>query len=163
MDLTSTSAVLGVLVAAAATSWSILEARAPLRKLERVSAILKDMQDDDPGKESLLFLQQDLARRINRAYRAPRRGWDVALAWFLRVCGGLLVSTAYLVLVLWASRFIPRAAAPTVAGDLWTWLVYGAVGVAMLGVASITLAVRERARTAWIQSHDSAETSGPKL
>lgn len=163
VNLTSLSAIFGVVVAAAATFWSIYEGRGPLKKLERVSAIVKDMTEDAQGRIELQVVQADLARRINFAYRAPRQLFEVVFAWFSRVGGGVFLGIAYLTFVLAAMHSLPRAMGFWSLSGLGGGILYAAIGLALILLAEAALLRRKRSRMSWIEKHGETETDAPTL
>jgi hypothetical protein len=164
MDLGGVSAFVGVCVAAVATIWTVYDGRAPLRRLERISNILKEVPAGSEAHNYLVFMQTDLARRINQNYRAPRKEVDAMMAWLLRVCGGLLSVSAYLAL----STSIGAAVLPSVDGESQTysvgsWVLFGMLGVLMLSLAAVALKRRRKERLLWISTHKADESHVTRL
>lgn len=163
MDIASVSALIATIAAAVATVWTVYEGRAPLRRLERISLIVKELPNGNDARRELEIVQTSLARRINHSYRAPRRLFELALAWLLRLCGGILVGSSYVWATATAGTYIPSPD-PGTSGASWgLWALYGGFGLVFLAVAALVLWSRQNSRLKWLTSHGPSATKRPEI
>lgn len=131
-----------------------------LRRLERISTVLKETPDDAAGRTHLEWLRDDLARRLNLQYRAPRDWWTLVAGWAIALTGLLVLLGAYVLLVVLTAVSIPKhESSATTVGDvqamLWAAM---AVGFAVFAVGTAMRFWRDRQRRKWAEKaapHDS--------
>jgi hypothetical protein len=166
MDWSVLATFAGVAVAAAGAAWAVVREQSVLRQLERVTAVLKDLPESSPAAPQLMFLQNSLARRLSRGYRAPKLYWEQYFGWF-----ALLLSIG-----MFASLV---ATAVRAALYSWTVMRMGAVAdVILVGILLLFIAVaflvgvrylrrRTRTRNDWLEADGSdlhqATAEGPQL
>ncbi|GAB2975867.1 hypothetical protein [Frigoribacterium salinisoli] len=77
--------IIGGILAGAAAVWAavytLVRERAPMRELERVTAVLKDTPKDALNRVDLEVVRDHLSLRINYGYRAPRGLGFLLLGW----------------------------------------------------------------------------------
>ncbi|MFJ3385608.1 MULTISPECIES: hypothetical protein [unclassified Curtobacterium] len=151
----------GVLVAAFGAAWAIVREQSPMRQLERVSAVLKDMPEGDSACESLEVVRRDLAKRINSAYRAPREWFFGIAAWAFRIGGWLVFVVAYGYAFLGLEALLPPTRDPRDYGAA-DWLELAAffgIFAAVAGLLATQLFhIRNRNRRKWLDEHHANAT-----
>jgi hypothetical protein len=77
--------IIGGILAGGAAVWAavytLVRERAPMRELERVTAVLKDTPKDALNRVELEAVRDHLSLRINYGYRAPRELGFLVLGW----------------------------------------------------------------------------------
>lgn len=154
----------GVLVAAFGAAWAIVREQSVMRQLERVSAVLKDLPCDDPGRDHLVVVRADLAKRLNEGYRAPRI-WGLALlASALRIFGAIVIAVGYVYAFIGLNSLLPPTAdlrGYRSADWLGLSVVFVVIGAATFLIAAAVVGKRSQLRRGWLSRHsrDSADRS----
>lgn len=165
MDWGVVAPVSAVIVTAVLGALGIAREQSAIRQLERVTAVLKDTNDDFDGRPELRWLQGELASRVKQQYRAPRKRSELIYGWGLRFGGwGLLIwvyfviSSAFFQQVLTDRNGQPRLGA--------TWaLIISIFALGVLGsiVGAAILRKRERDRVHWLAKAGPEESLAPFL
>jgi len=148
--------IIGGILAGAAAVWAavytLVRERAPMRELERVTAVLKDTPDQVAYRAYLEAVRDHLFLRINFAYRAPREVYLLTLGW-TGLAGGLLF---FIFLVYVESG--RETALPT-----WASLALGLINGGIVAIGQLALYSRWRSRQKWlkdiIKSNDKMTTN----
>ena len=165
MDWGVVAPLAAVLVTAVLGALGIAREQSAIRQLERVTAVLKDAEDDFEGRAELIWLRNALAKRINLQYRAPRKRRVLLYGWATRLAGwGLLLwvyfvfSSVFFRVVLTDSVGQPRVEAT------WAMVIALAIlGFVGSGVGAFHLRKRERQRTEWLATAGPTDSEAPPL
>lgn len=151
----------GVLVAASAAAWGIVREQSVVRQLERLTAILKDIGEDEPSRAHLEFVRTDLAERLNTNYRAPREWLASFIGWTLRLAAWASFVIAYAAIAATLIAQIPKPVRDGGPGTIiMVALLNAAVGGASLLLAAAFFRRRRVRRQRWLDDHQSDEVSG---
>ena len=135
--------IVGGILAGAAAVWAavytLLRERAPMRELERVTAVLKDTPEGAAHRPHLEAVRDHLCLRINFAYRAPREFLLLSLGWT-----GLLGGLAMFVFVF-ILEFFGEGATPA-----WASLGLGICTGVLVTLGRFALYSRWRVRRNWL-------------
>lgn len=154
----------GVLVAAIGAAWAIVREQSVLRQLERVSSILKDYPESDAGREDLEFVRGDLAKRLNKVYRAPYEWFAGFAGWVIGMFGAAALIMAYLFLVTAANQEWPTSHKHRQPAD-WVNLASftGVLGAVAVVVSIAFFARRTSVRRKWLKQNAKDMTSREDL
>lgn len=149
------TAVLGAITAA--------HEQTPMKQLERVTALLKDTPTDASERAQLVWLRDELSRRVNERYRAPRDRFGLGLGWLTGLYGaGLTVVFLPALIHLLTKDWTPTGEFPVEVQPL----IYGGLlvlGIGLIVIGRYSLKTRREARRRWIDEHTSTESAQPRL
>lgn len=155
MTWTVLAALAGAFVTATLGALAIVREQSVIRQLERITAILKDTPDTVQGRANVEWVRDDLARRLNFQYRAPRQGSNLFIGWL-----GVLFGTGVLILVYAGLVFTGIAMALSgEAKTLPAWIsvtevvVVAAIAIVLLRTGYGFLRRRARQRLRWVIRH----------
>lgn len=136
------------------------------RKLERVSAVLSDIPATSAATDHLTWLRDDLARRVNLRYRAPRELLALSVGWTFSVLGSLLLLSSWVLLILSAvaeSGKVTKAESAAIAEARGTFWIMLAIGFVSLLIGQVTIVIREARRNRWAAAARADETASPLI
>ncbi len=165
MDWDVVAPLAAVFVTAVLGALGIAREQSAIRQLERVTAVLKDAEDDFEGRAELLWLRSALAKRINLQYRAPRKRRVLFYGWATRLAGWGLLIWVYFVFssVIFRVVLTDSVGQPRV-GATWAMVIAITVlGFVGSGVGAFHLRKRERQRTDWLKTASPTTSEAPQL
>ena len=164
MSWTVIAAFAAPAVAAVLGAWGIAREQSVIRRLERITAILKDTPKGAAAEAHLQWLRDDLARRLNIAYRAPRERESQWFGWALTVLGGSILAGIYILIVVAAAIASNTSEEPISAGQgvlTFVLIVVGAIASLLFGFGLIIR--RNKKRERWAEEAAADDTHSPKI
>lgn len=155
----------GIAVTAVLGALALAREQSVLRRLERISTVLKETPDHAAGRPHLEWLRDDLARRVNLQYRAPRDRWTLVAGWTVAFAGLLLLLGAYVLLVVLAALSIPQQdPSETTVEDAqrMLWVVM-AVGLVVFAAGTAMRFWRDRQRRKWAEQASPDDSKAPLI
>lgn len=135
-----------------------------IRRLERITAVLKDTPKGAAAETHLQWLRDDLARRLNIAHRAPRERDSQWFRWALAVLGGSVLAGIYVLIVVAAAIASNSNDEPVSAGQGgFTFVLIVAAAIASLLFGSALLIRRNKKRERWAEEVAADDPHSPKI
>lgn len=164
MSWTVIAAFAAPAVAASIGAWGLAREQSILRRLERVTAVLKETPESAQAREHLEWLRDDLARRLNIGYRAPRAREALWWGWALTVLGGAALAAIYILVIVAAASSVSASGHSATAGEGVLFFVISVIASFAVLIAGFVLIIRRNAkRELWAKNAGWDDTHSPTI
>lgn len=164
MDLTGIAAVGGVVIAAASAASGALVSRGRMQRLERLVAIMTQLDSDSVERKIIRGMVADQARAMDYRQRGPKTTWEMLGGLLAEACGWFLALLAYILFWVTIRDMQPaEPVKPEQQGNPWPvviGLLIGGIALIFVGL-SLRNGLR-KTRDRWIRNHSPEKSKKSK-